>query len=360
MVVSMGCPCGVGPEVAIAGAVKARGVGPRLIIGDVGTLRAAAEVVGVKQSSLRAYTGDDPQTRGVTLLQAGPELSLKDRRPGRPGAKAGASQLEAVRAALDIVRAGEHRALVTAPVNKAAIARSGVRGAASFRGHTEWLEAKDDARESGRRSVMAFVGGGLATSLVTTHLPLAKVPRAIDADSVSRSILALARLLRAAGTSRPRVVVASLNPHAGEDGLLGREEARVIEPGVRAAARQLGRRAQVTGPLGAETAFRLHRAGEYDGVVAMYHDQATIPMKLLAFGEAVNVTVGLSFVRTSVDHGTAYDLAWKGRADPSGMVEAIKLAYQLARSRGYSDPLTAVPQAASPAPAEPGQRRHDG
>ncbi len=313
-------------------------MGPRLIVGDVATLRAAADVVGVKQSSLHLYEGDRAERRGVALLQAGPELSSADRRPGRPGAKAGASQLEAVRVALDVVRAGKRRALVTAPVNKAAIARSGVRGAASFRGHTEWLEAKDP----GRRSVMAFVGGGLATSLVTTHLPLARVPRQVDAPSVSRSILALARLLRATGVTRPRLAVASLNPHAGEDGLLGGEEARVIEPGVKAAAQALGRRARVTGPLGAETAFRLHRAGEYDGVVAMYHDQATIPMKLLAFGEAVNVTVGLSFVRTSVDHGTAYDLAWKGAADAAGMVHAITLGAKLAIARGYLDPLTSA------------------
>lgn len=354
IVVSMGCPCGVGPEVAVAGAMKTRDVGPIVIVGDERTLRAAADVVGVEQSSLVAYDGDARDPRRVAVLQAGPSLAPKDRRPGRPHARAGASQLEAVRVALELVRGGKKRALVTAPVNKAAIARSGVRGAASFRGHTEWLEANDQTTDGTRRSVMAFVGGGLATSLVTTHLPLGKVPRCIDAAGVTRSTLALARLLRAAGTHRPRVAVASLNPHAGEDGLLGGEEARAIEPGVREASRQLGRRARVTGPIGAETAFRLLRAGEYDGVVAMYHDQATIPMKLLAFGEAVNVTVGLSFVRTSVDHGTAYDLAWQGKADATGMVEAIRLGDTLTRARGYLDHLTTT----RPRQAETTRRRH--
>ena len=139
----------------------------------------------------------------------------------------------------------------------------------------------------------------------------------------------LASALQRAGTPCPRIAVCSLNPHAGEDELLGSEERTQIVPGVERARAQLGESAVVTGPVGAETAFRQARAHRYDGVVAMYHDQATIPMKLVDFGSAVNLTMGLSCVRTSVDHGTAYDIAWRGVADPSGMRAAMQLARRL-------------------------------
>jgi 4-hydroxythreonine-4-phosphate dehydrogenase len=129
------------------------------------------------------------------------------------------------------------------------------------------------------------------------------------------------------------LAVASLNPHAGESELLGAEEARAIAPGVKRARQLLGRGASLTGPIGAETAFRKAAQGGFDGVVAMYHDQATIPMKLLAFGDAVNVTAGLSIVRTSVDHGTAYDIAWQGRADAGGMRAALELARRIVAGR---------------------------
>jgi 4-hydroxythreonine-4-phosphate dehydrogenase len=181
---------------------------------------------------------------------------------------------------------------------------------------------------------MCFVAPDrLATSLVTTHLALAEVPHALRPEGVRDATLALALLLRSLGKRRPKVAVASLNPHAGEGELFGTEERRAIVPGIRAAARALGRRAIVSGPIGAETAYRKAYAGALDGVVAMYHDQATIPMKLVAFGTAVNVTVGLGIIRTSVDHGTAYDIAWQGKADPRGMISAIELAARLARSR---------------------------
>ena len=135
------------------------------------------------------------------------------------------------------------------------------------------------------------------------------------------------------GKKRPEIAVCSLNPHAGESELLGAEERRAILPGIRGAQRRVGRRAHFLGPIGAETAFRKAAAGVYQGVVAMYHDQATIPMKLLAFGDAVNVTMGLSFVRTSVDHGTAYDIAWTGVADAGGMRAALDLARRLVAGR---------------------------
>ena len=241
----------------------------------------------------------------------------------------------AIETAFRLVKRHRGSALATAPVSKAAIATSGARGASKFAGHTEWLQHLDHAKTS----VMCFVAPKLATSLVTTHVPLAKVPGLLTANGVAESAVWLARLLAELGRKRPRVAVASLNPHAGENEMFGKEESRAIAPGV-ALAQKRARGARIEGPIGAETAYRLAYAGVYDGVVAMYHDQATIPSKLLGFGEAVNVTLGLPIVRTSVDHGTAYDLAGTGRADPRGMCEAIDLAVQLSRSR----PRPAVPR----------------
>jgi 4-hydroxythreonine-4-phosphate dehydrogenase len=185
---------------------------------------------------------------------------------------------------------------------------------------------------------MAFASEQLTTALVTTHLPLAQVPAAITPEAVAASVYWLARLLRALGHRRPHIAVAALNPHAGEGGLLGDEEETRILPGIVLGDVRLARdriAADLTGPLGAETALRLAVRGDFAGVVAMYHDQATIPEKVLGFGEAVNVTLGLPIVRTSVDHGTGYDLAGTGEADPRGMREAMALAARLSRSRRF-------------------------
>jgi 4-hydroxythreonine-4-phosphate dehydrogenase len=255
----------------------------------------------------------------------GPLLASRDRRPGRPSKRAGQAQLAYVDQAFDLVLGRPERALVTGPVSKQVIQRSGAPGAGSFIGHTEWLQARDAAPHS----VMCFASKRLTTSLVTTHLPLERVPAALDRDAVARSTLLLAEFLRKAASRAPRLAVCSLNPHAGEGAMFGDQEARAIVPGVERAQKQLGRRARITGPIGAETAFRKALAGEFDGVVAMYHDQATIPMKLVAFGEAVNVTLGLSIVRTSVDHGTGYDIAWRGVADEAGMLSAMRLGARL-------------------------------
>jgi 4-hydroxythreonine-4-phosphate dehydrogenase len=172
----------------------------------------------------------------------------------------------------------------------------------------------------------------LVSALVTTHLPLAKVSKALSAEGVAYAATELAGLLRRLGHERPTVLVCSLNPHAGESELLGREEERTIVPGIALAQRALGKRAKVLGPVGAETAFRKAFGASGVGVLAMYHDQATIPMKLVAFGEGVNVTQGLSIVRTSVDHGTGYDIAGTGKADPLGMISAMQLAEALVRT----------------------------
>jgi 4-hydroxythreonine-4-phosphate dehydrogenase len=331
--ISTGCPAGIGPEVSVSAAWRLRAAGP-VLVGDLATLRAAAALVGVPKERLVPIRGDG-KNRGATpvvrVLEVGPRLSARDRRPGKPSRRAGAAELAYVEVAhyliREHVRSGGHGALVTAPVSKHAIATSGVRGASRFVGHTEWLRDLDGAGET----VMCFIGAGMATSLVTTHVAVSDVPRRIDAAGVSRATLALVELLQQTGTKKPRIAVASLNPHAGEGELFGKEETRAIVPGISDARRALGRSSEIVGPVGAETAFRKMRARVYDGVVSMYHDQATIPMKLLAFGNAVNVTMGLSIPRTSVDHGTAYDIAWQGKADPAGMLAALRLAVRLSR-----------------------------
>ena len=285
--------------------------------------------MSVPRGRLAVFDGEGLDPRKIYVHVVGPKLSRRDRKPGKPNAASGAAQLAYINEAYRLTKARARRALVTGPVSKAAIAHSGVRGAQHFLGHTEWLRDMDHAA----LSVMCFAAGPLVTSLVTTHLPIAAVPRAITPQGVSDAAFHLGELLLAVGKKQPKIAVCSLNPHAGESELLGLEEARAIVPGIRAAQRRLGRRAQLHGPIGAETAFRKAAAGVYEGVVAMYHDQATIPMKLVAFGDAVNVTMGLSIVRTSVDHGTAYDIAWTGVADAGGMRSAMELARRLVSSR---------------------------
>lgn len=326
LVISVGCPCGIGPEVSLRAAAKVPG---SVLVGDLELLREAAELVSVSQKRLVPFDGVARDPRAIYVHSVGPKLSRRDRKPGKPNATSGAAQLAYINEAYRLAKAGPRRALVTGPVSKAAIAHSGVRGAAHFLGHTEWLRDLDHAP----LSVMCFAAGSLVTSLVTTHLPLAKVPQALTPRSVADAAFYLGELLLALGKKQPKIAVCSLNPHAGESELLGNEEARAIVPGMRAAQAKLGRRAKLIGPIGAETAYRKAVAGSYDGVLAMYHDQATIPMKLVAFGDAVNVTMGLSIVRTSVDHGTAYDIAWQGIADADGMRSALLLGRRLASSR---------------------------
>jgi 4-hydroxythreonine-4-phosphate dehydrogenase len=325
VVISMGCPSGIGPEVSVAAAAKADAA--VVIVGDIGTLLEAALLVRVPERTLEPFTGKPPRPGSIGVLQAGPALRPEDRAPGKPGRAAGAAQLAAVETAYRLVKKTKGSVLVTAPVSKAAVAGSGVRGARAFTGHTEWLQKLDGAKTS----VMCFVSKELATSLVTTHVPLARVPSLLTPGGVADAAVWLARLMQKLGKRKPRIAVASLNPHAGEGELFGTEERRAVAPGIARAAKRVPE-AVFSGPIGAETAFRKARAGAYDGVVALYHDQATIPMKLVAFGEAVNVTMGLSVPRTSVDHGTAYDIAWRGKADSLGMQRAIELAVRLGRA----------------------------
>jgi 4-phospho-D-threonate 3-dehydrogenase / 4-phospho-D-erythronate 3-dehydrogenase len=339
LAVSLGCPAGVGPEVAVAalaelrkrakssaGGVRVVFVGDPRIVAEAAQLRRLDDPIRVCASAadLAAIGPSD-------LAVFGPSPTIREPfEPGRPTKECGARQLEWIELAAGLVEEGLADALVTGPVSKAVVASSGGR-ARRFVGHTELL-AERAGLEPGDVT-MAFVSDELTTGLVTTHLALSAVPRAITKEAVARAARHVAALVARLRGRPVRVAITSLNPHAGEAGLFGREEARAIVPGIAAARRALARagvEAELLGPIGAETAFRKAvRAKDFDAVVAMYHDQATIPSKVVAFGEAVNVTLGLPYVRTSVDHGTAYDVAWTGAADPAGMVAALELAARL-------------------------------
>lgn len=337
LAVSIGCPSGVGAEVALGASGRRAVAGARvLLVGDARLLRERASLVGVDAERIvrvaTAAEGYSLPRSCIAVLGAGPKLAARDRRPGLPTPAGGAAQLAWIDAATDLVVRGEADALVTGPVSKEAIASSGAPGARDFIGHTEHLATRTGAREV----TMAFATGNLTVSLVTTHLRLRDVPRAITARSVARAAYWTARFLHEVGGPAPRIAVTGLNPHAGEGGLFGDEERKAIAPGIdRARARLVadGVEASFVGPMPAEAALRLGARGDFDGVVAMFHDQATIACKLIGFGEAVNVSLGLPIVRTSVDHGTAYDRAGTGSADPSGMRAALELAVRAVRTR---------------------------
>jgi len=338
---SVGCPAGIGPEVAVAAAVAAPKHGPQpVLVADPEVVAAAMAVRDIP--SRRLVVVDDPAEareirKHAVVVWSGSTRLAKLSRWGAPTAADGATQLAWVDQAADLVRDGRADALVTGPVSKAAIASSGAPGTASFRGHTEHLAARLGAAEV----VMAFWSPALTVGLVTTHLSLAQVPNAIDAEGVARATYWVARLVQDLGRDKPRIVVCALNPHAGEGGLLGTEEQTAIGPGVALARKRLAEsdvEATVDGPIGAESALRRSIAGKrdrphWDAAIAMYHDQATIASKLVGFGDAVNISLGLPIIRTSVDHGTGYDLAGKGEADEAGMAAAIELAGKLIDSR---------------------------
>jgi 4-hydroxythreonine-4-phosphate dehydrogenase len=238
---------------------------------------------------------------------------------GQVNARAGLSAFETIEAAVRDALDGRVSAVATAPVSKAAFAAAGL----PWRGHTDLLAHLCGTREA----VMFFWADRLKVALATVHIPLAEVPGALTAVRLRHVLRTVAAELPGFGLARPRIAVAGLNPHAGEGGLLGTEDRDIIAPVVA----ELGREGlEVSGPHPADTVFVRAMRGEFDVVVAAYHDQGLIPVKLASFGRAVNVTLGLPIIRTSVDHGTAFDIARTGTADPGSLVEAILLAAKLA------------------------------
>jgi len=242
--------------------------------------------------------------------------------PGVLSAEAGRAAYDAICAAVRDAQAGAVGGIATAPVNKLAFARAGL----PWKGHTDLLADLTGAA----RVAMMFWSEPLKVVLATVHVPLAEVPRVLTRELLDGIMDVAARELPRFGVTAPRLALAGVNPHAGEHGLIGVEEQRVLGPAVEAAR---ARGIDIQGPFPGDTIFVRAVRGEFDAVIACYHDQGLIPVKLLAFGTAVNVTLGLPIIRTSVDHGTAFDIAGKGVADPSSMIEATLLAARLAMSK---------------------------
>jgi 4-hydroxythreonine-4-phosphate dehydrogenase len=343
LAISIGCPGGIGAEVTLAALQEVAPDRVAILFGDLALLRERAPMVGFDPTRLVAVPDATAAStlpdNALGVVSCGDALDAEARKAGGYTPRGGAAQLAWIDAACDAVLAGEADALVTAPASKQAIAQAlpSTAEARAFRGHTEHL----GARLGNVDTVMAFVAEKLIITLATTHVPLARVAEVLRPDDVALAAYWTCRLVdELAIDPSLAVAVLALNPHAGEGGLLGEDEQTKIRPGLELARARLqreGRPRAIVGPLPAESAIRTTvHAHSHAACVAMYHDQATIPSKLVAFGDAVNVTLGLPIVRTSVDHGTAYDLAGKGSADADGMRAALSLAIRLARGARVS------------------------
>ena len=316
LVVTSGEPAGIGPDLCIKLATL-KFAARLVILGDREMFEARAALLGIKSSFAAYHARSSPRPGSVELLHvpaAAPVL------PGQLDPRNSPYVLAMLRRAVAGCVSGEFSALVTAPVHKAVINDADI----PFTGHTEYL-----AEQTGTpRVVMMLVGGGMRVALATIHLPLSQVAQAITRVSLEQTLRILDHDLRTRfGIPKPRILVAGLNPHAGESGHLGREEIDIIEPLVNA-LRKTGM--QLEGPLPADTLFTRKYLDRADAVLAMYHDQGLSVLKYASFGEGVNVTLGLPIIRTSVDHGTALDLAGSGNIESGSMHAAVQLAIDLA------------------------------
>jgi 4-hydroxythreonine-4-phosphate dehydrogenase len=310
--VSMGCPAGIGPEVVVRALAERPSLGVT-VFGDPQVLDRAARRMGVTV----------PRTAEIVQVTA---LAERDVQPGLPSEITGRAQIEYLASATDAIVNGRASALVTAPISREWAAKAGM----PFPSHMAYLANRVNARDC----TTMQIGAGLRVTLVTGRVPLRQVPSLLNVASISQAIVLTAQALSTYfGVRLPRVAVAGLNPLAGEGGRLGDEEIHVVLPAVNLAQRLLstsGLAARVSGPHEPDTIFRQAVTGEYDAIVALYHDQGQIPVKLVASDEAVSLTLGLPFVRTSPDHGTAYDIAGTGRARHQGFLAALDLACSLA------------------------------
>ncbi len=317
--ITLGEPTGIGPEI-VAAAIAAVPTETRrrlMVFGDRPIIdRAFAQVHGSR-------VPDDVHIVDRGLLDPAHALC------GQPSAASGAAQVAYLEAAVAAARGGSISALVTAPIDKFSAKRAGFTSP----GHTEFLAERLGAEHV----AMMFVGPRLRVVLATVHLAVADVARTLDLETIATvTRLGAEAMQRDFACPAPRIGIVGLNPHAGEQGLFGREEIDIIEPAIAACRRTLSQ--PIAGPLVPDAAFRRASTGEFDLLVAMYHDQALIPIKLIDFEQAVNVTLGLPIVRTSPDHGVAYDLAGKGHARPQSFIAALRLADEmLGRRRAYRE-----------------------
>lgn len=328
LLLTMGDPTGVGPELIVRALLDNSFQPlehPLRVVGDSAVLKRAAELF---TSDIRVEKIADQHDRIEIDRQRLDVLSLTRLNPstlvyGQPDRACGRAMAEYVDRAISECLDGRAAGIVTCPINKAAINASGYH----FPGHTELLAERCGVD----KVVMMLAGERLKVCLVTTHLAYRDVPDHLTTDEIFATIRVTAQALNAQfGIDRPKLAVLALNPHAGEDGLFGNEEKTLIRPAIdRARAQGIA----ADGPHSADTLFHFAARGAYDAVICMYHDQGLIPLKLLHFDDGVNVTLGLPIVRTSVDHGTAYDLAGSGRANTASLVAALKMADRMARTR---------------------------
>jgi 4-hydroxythreonine-4-phosphate dehydrogenase len=332
---TLGDPAGIGPEVALKAAVSAEVLAEcvPVLIGDARYLSHWVGVFGLARGFHVVNPGEP-----LPAEASGPLLYNMNNIPasiemGREQAAAGRAAAEFVEAAVALCQAGQLDAITTAPLNKKSLSLAGY----PFPGHTELLARLAHTAEY----AMAFISPRLRVVLLTTHIPLVEVSSYVKRAALEKLIRLVQREFARYGWTQPRIAVAALNPHGGEGGLFGFEEAAEMLPAIEHCRLHEG--IDVSGPHSGDTVFLRAARGEFDVVLSCYHDQGLIPIKCFSFGEAVNLTLGLPFIRTSVDHGTAFDIAGQGKADHSSMIAAIKLAADLRKRRltaGINPPTT--------------------
>lgn len=315
----MGDPGGVGPEIIVeaVSSLEVRECCAPIVIGDRVVMEEALRLINplLKLSIIGTPEESRPSSEVVELIDL---QTLRDFERGKATPDGGTACAGYIRKATELALDKRVNGIVTAPISKEALKMAGMK----WPGHTEMLA---ELTSTGDYAMM-LAGGPLRVILVTIHTSLRSVPDKISKNSVLMTIRLAKKACGMMGIERPRIAVAGLNPHAGEAGIFGREEIEEIIPAVKEAAKE---GIQALGPFPPDAVFNKAYKGKFDIVVCMYHDQGLIPLKMIAFETGVNVTVGLPIIRTSPDHGTAYDIAWKGRANPSSMIEAIKLAARL-------------------------------
>jgi 4-hydroxythreonine-4-phosphate dehydrogenase len=326
LAVTQGEPAGVGPEITLKAWLQRHesGVPPFFVLGDPALFEATAQRLGWPVPVERISPRDAARgfSRALPVLPLSSSVSAI---PGQPNSQTAATTIESIDSAVALTRQGRAAGVVTNPIAKHVLYAAGFR----HPGHTEYLAAlAAGPGEAPPHPVMMLWSDELAVVPVTVHIPLKDVPGALNQDLIVRTARIVAADLRNRfGVARPHLAVAGLNPHAGESATLGTEDRDIVEPAV---AQLQAEGFSVTGPLPADTMFHAGARRTYDVALAMYHDQALLPIKTIAFDDAVNVTLGLPFVRTSPDHGTAFDIAGKGIARPGSLIAALRLAARLA------------------------------
>lgn len=332
LAITMGCPAGIGPEIILKHFTQPGDVSPHpaIVIGDRTVLEFYAHHLGIKCAIIPWQPGDTiPSGHGNILLYQTSSLSRKSIQPGHYTRETAVAMAAAITAAVTGIQKNIFSGLCTCPISKEALQLSGQH----YPGHTEMLAALC----SSKNQVMMLAGPSLRVTLATIHCGIAEVPGLLNIDNLLRLYRTTHHSLQTDfAIPAPRLAVAALNPHAGEGGMFGTEEGRIIIPSIE---RGMAEGIDLHGPFPPDTLFNKASQGAYDAVICMYHDQGLIPFKLLHFADGVNVTLGLPLVRTSVDHGTAYDIAGCGVAEPTSLEAAIALAHTIIANRNLQNKI---------------------